>query len=318
MLDPSWKADLIDALERRDAAALTHIPKADLHCHVLLSAPRAAYAQLLGRELPPVPDVFGAFSAFVEYIGTHLLPALSGPDAVRAIVRATFEHMVADGVVYAEPSFDLLLPDFINVSPAALAEMVAEECARVADRTTIAPEIGIARGYPPDELLPRLRQWLASGAWRSIDLYDDENLGTLADFAPLYRLAADHGLKLKAHAGELRGAEAVRESVEVLQLNSVQHGVRAAEDPAVMDFLAERGTLLHVCPTSNYSLGVCPTLEDHPARRLHGHGVRLTVNTDDYTLFGASASGELLNLLRMGFSPGEIAQLVDNGLAERR
>src|SRR5262249_6255221 len=148
------------------------------------------------------------------------------------------------------------------------------------------------------------------------DLYDDETVGVLSDFAPLYRYAAEHGLKLKAHAGELCGAQAVRDSVELLDLHAVQHGIRAADDPHVAAFLAERGTLLHLCPTSNYSLGVCESLETHPARYLFDRGVKITVNSDDYTLFGAGASDELLTLSRMGFSADEIEQVIQNGLAE--
>jgi len=109
----------------------------------------------------------------------------------------------------------------------------------------------------------------------------------------------------------------VRESVEKLNLHAVQHGVRAIESPAVVDLLVERGTLLHLCPTSNYSLGVCDSLENHPARRLHERGVRITVNSDDFTLFGVGVSDEILNLTAMGFSPEQIVTVVDNGLRER-
>ncbi|HVM96185.1 MAG TPA: hypothetical protein VMT89_07335, partial [Candidatus Acidoferrales bacterium] len=189
---------------------------------------------------------------------------------------------------------------------------------RVADRLSVAPEIGIARGLPPAEAERRLRSWLASGVGRSIDLYDDENLGDLRDFAPLYRLAKDHGLRLKAHAGELLGPEAVRNAVDTLELDAVQHGVRAVEDPHVADLLAERGIVLHLCPTSNVALGVVNKVETHPARRLHEHGVRITVNTDDYALFAADVSDELLNLQRMGLDADTIGDIVQIGLEQIR
>jgi adenosine deaminase len=125
-------------------------------------------------------------------------------------------------------------------------------------------------------------------------------------------------LRLKAHAGELLGPEAVRRAVEVLELDAVQHGVRAAEDSHVSDLLAERGTVLHLCPTSNVSLGVVTDIDTHPARRLHEHGVCITVNTDDYALFGAEVSDELLNLQRMGFDAKMIGEVVQNGLSQIR
>jgi adenosine deaminase len=312
----SWTDLLRQGLQRGDAALLGGVPKTDLHCHALLSAPHETYTRLLGHSLPPPPQVFGSFQAFSAYIATNLLPALTGASAVRTLIRAAFERMAAEGVVYAEMSFDLLVPDFIGMRIEEFAALIDEERQCVAERVTVAPEIGIARGLPIDEVAPRLRAWIATGIWRSIDLYDDENLGTLDDFAPLYRDAADNGLKLKAHAGELCGAAVVRDSVERLDLHAVQHGVRAADDPEVADFLAERGTILHLCPTSNYSLGVCAKLETHPARQLFDHGVKITVNSDDFTLFGASVSDELLNLVKMGFSADDIEQVVRNGLAE--
>ena len=313
----SWRETLRAGLENGDLALLDRIPKTDLHCHGFLSAPRDIYEQILGRPLPPAPASFTHFSDFSAYIVGNLLPALlNGPAAVRRIVRASFERAAAEGVVYAEMSFDAFAPELIGTTIEAFAELLAEESRAVADRTTIALELGISRALPASEIATRLERWLATGVCRSIDLYDDENLGMLADFAPLYRRAREHGLKLKAHAGELCGAEAVLESVRVLDLDAVQHGVRAAESPAVSAFLAERGTTLNVCPTSNRILGVCPSLDAHPARHLHGEGVRITVNTDDYTLFGASVSQEILNLREMGFGVDEIEQVVVNGFLE--
>ena len=108
----------------------------------------------------------------------------------------------------------------------------------------------------------------------------------------------------------------MRDAVDVLGLDAVHHGVRAAEDPDTVDWLAERGTVLHVCPTSNVSLGVCDSLHRHPARILFERGVALTVNTDDFTLFGASVCDELLNLARMGFSAVDVARVIETGLRE--
>jgi adenosine deaminase len=315
---PSWFPLLEQALAAGDRAALAAVPKADLHCHGLLSAPLSSYEQVLGRRLPAPPRAFGDFDRFIEYIITHLFPALLDPAPVRTIIRGAFERLVDDGVVYAEMSFDLLLPEAIGLSAAQFAALLGEEMARVAPRVTVAPEIGINRALPAAELEDRVRAWLATGLFRSIDLYGDERVGTVDDVAPLYELAGAHGLKRKAHAGELCGAARVRESVEVLGLDAVHHGVRAVEDPAIAAWLAARGTVLHVCPTSNVSLGVCASLTDHPARALHDHGVALTVNTDDFTLFGASVCDEILNLHRIGFAAAEVAQVIQNGLAEQR
>lgn len=315
---PSWFPLLERALAEGDAGALVPIPKADLHCHGLLSARLETYARVRGRPMTQPPAAFGNFDRFSAFIVEHLFPALTGPPAVAALIRGAFERLADDGVVYAEMSFDLLVPDVVGLSAEQFAALLGDEVARAAPRVRVAPEIGINRAIPAADAAERLRDWLATGVFRSIDLYGDERIGDVREFAPLYALAAAHGLKRKAHAGELCGAARVRESVEILGLDAVHHGVRAAEDPDTTAWLAARGTVLHVCPTSNVSLGVCRSLAEHPARTLFDQGVALTVNSDDFTLFGAGVCDELLNLGRMGFSPAEIAQVIETGLAEER
>ena len=72
-------------------------------------------------------------------------------------------------------------------------------------------------------------------------------------------------------------------AVEVLELDEVQHGIAAAGSSRVMTELARRGVRLNICPTSNLKLGRVASLRDHPIRRLHDAGVRVTVNTDGHT-----------------------------------
>jgi adenosine deaminase len=313
----SLRRSLEQAVDAADLEALRRIPKTDLHCHGLLSAPRQAYERLFGDRIPAPPARFADFSDFGAYIAANLLPALTGPQAVRAIVRAALERAADEGVVYTEMSFDLFLPDFVpGLTLEGFAALVGEEGERVAARLRVAPEIGIDRTMPVDEILSRLKRAVASGVWCSIDLYSDERIGAIRDFVPIFDLAADRGLKRKAHAGELCGAASVRDAVELLQLDAVQHGVRAVEDPAVAEFLAERRVPLHMCPTSNRNLGICDSFETHPARRLFDSGVSFTVNTDDFTLFGTSVCDELLNLKTMGFTSAEIARIVGRGLDE--
>lgn len=317
MSAPPWFPQLERALAAGDARALASIPKTDLHCHGLLSAPLAVYEQVIGRPLDPPPRRFDDFDHFSRYIVEQLWPALGDPESVRAITRGAFERLVDDGVVYAEMSFDLLLPQALGLTAAQFAALLSEEAERVADRVAVGLEIGINRVLPADAVLPLAREWIDTGAFRSLDLYGDERLAEAAAFAPLYELAAARGLKRKAHAGELCDAASVRTALGTLGLDAIHHGVRAAEDPEVMALLAERGTVLHVCPTSNIALGICPGLDAHPAPALLAAGVALTVNTDDFTIFGAGVCDEILALHRMGVGAADIAAVIERGLAEQ-
>jgi adenosine deaminase len=89
------------------------------------------------------------------------------------------------------------------------------------------------------------------------------------------------------HAGELLGPASVARTVAALAPRRIGHGIRAAEDPAVMATLAERGIACEVCPASNLALGVVDELEAVPLRVLEDGGVPVVLAADDPLLFGA-------------------------------
>jgi adenosine deaminase len=128
-----------------------------------------------------------------------------------------------------------------------------------------------------------------------------------APFATAFAIARDAGLGCTAHAGEWGGPESIRGALALPGVTRIGHGVRAIEDPALVAELAERGTVLEVCPTSNVVLGVFPDLATHPLRVLHDAGVRVTLNSDDPPYWGASVGGEYeLAEQAFGFTPAEL------------
>ena len=82
------------------------------------------------------------------------------------------------------------------------------------------------------------------------------------------------------------------DAIELLGADRIDHGVRAIEDAALVQVLAERGIPLGICPTSNVVLGVYPSIAAHPVDKLRAAGVRVSLNTDDPALLGASLVGE--------------------------
>ena len=113
----------------------------------------------------------------------------------------------------------------------------------------------------------------------------DEASFTPADFAPAYRLAHDKGFGCTVHAGEVLGPESVWAAINDLPVTRIGHGVRSADDPALMAELARRGIVLEVCPGSNIALGLYPDRNAHPLHRLIDAGVRVTLNSDDPPFF---------------------------------
>ena len=118
-------------------------------------------------------------------------------------------------------------------------------------------------------------------------LANDERAGVTADFAPAFRIARDAGLACVPHAGELLGPDSVRACLQHLTPSRLGHGVRAAEDPRLLDQLAERGIACEVCPASNVSLGVFAEAAEVPLRAMVEAGVRVALGADDPLLFGS-------------------------------
>jgi adenosine deaminase len=119
----------------------------------------------------------------------------------------------------------------------------------------------------------------------------DEANYPAGDFAEAFAIAADAGLGCTVHAGEWAGPESVRAGLG-LPVTRIAHGVRAIEDAALVKELAERGTYLECCPTSNVVLGIYSSYEEHPLPRLREAGIAVTLGSDDPPYFGASIGGE--------------------------
>jgi adenosine deaminase len=115
-----------------------------------------------------------------------------------------------------------------------------------------------------------------------------------ARFADAFRTAADRGILRTVHAGESSGPEGVRDALDLLMANRIDHGIRAIEDSALVAELADRQVPLGVCPGSNVSLGFVESRENHPVEAFREAGVRFSLNTDDGTALGSTLDHEYI------------------------
>ncbi len=111
-------------------------------------------------------------------------------------------------------------------------------------------------------------------------------------FAEAFARAGRAGPRRTVHADESSGPEGVGDAVELLGADRIDHGVRAIEDARVVDLLATKGIPLGICPTSNLTLGVYSSIDQHPVEKLRQAGVRLSLNTDDPGLLGTDLPPE--------------------------
>lgn len=133
-------------------------------------------------------------------------------------------------------------------------------------------------------------------------------------FARVFARARDAGLHVVAHAGEEGPAAYVRQALDVLRVERVDHGVRALEDPELVARLARERVPLTVCPLSNVRLGVFPSIEAHNLPHLLDAGLVVTINSDDPAYFGGYVGENYLAVARaFALGRGTLAQLAGNG-----
>jgi len=111
-------------------------------------------------------------------------------------------------------------------------------------------------------------------------------------FAAAFKRAADAGLHRTVHAGESSGPEGVRDALDYLYAERIDHGIRAIDDPIVVAELAARRVPLNVCPGSNVKLGLYADRQSHPLDALRRAGVAVSINTDDPAFMGSDLVSE--------------------------
>ena len=146
-----------------------------------------------------------------------------------------------------------------------------------------------------------------------IGLGGDERRAAPELFRDVYARAARHDLRLTVHAGETAGPESIWSALRDLKADRIGHGLRAADDPELVRYLAEHQVPVEACITSNVLTGCCATVEQHPIRKLFDAGVLVTLNTDDPDMFRTSLVGEY-QLARQvfGFSDAELRRFAEN------
>jgi adenosine deaminase len=213
-------------------------------------------------------------------------------EASRAVVRALAE----DGVAYAEVYVSPEIFTRLNLDRRACLEAIDEGFR----------DEGRAAGIRCRILLDAVRHWGPESAHRVLGLFESTPLSSIvgfgvggdeaavpaAAFADVYERARALGLKTSVHAGEWAGPDSVREALDCLQPDRVDHGIAAVRDPALLERLADQGTVLWVAPTGNLLTRAVTSFDEHPLPRLFEAGVRVALCADDPLLFCTTTSGE--------------------------
>ncbi|NLU62126.1 adenosine deaminase [Rhodococcus sp. HNM0563] len=134
-------------------------------------------------------------------------------------------------------------------------------------------------------------------------------------FEDVFARARAEGLRITAHAGEEGPPEYVRQALDLLGAERIDHGIRSLEDPDLVARLVEEQIPLTVCPLSNVRLRVVDTLADHPLRRMLEAGLSVSVNSDDPAYFGGYVDDAFTALREhLGLTDEERAVLARNSM----
>ena len=316
-----------DELEAR-VAAVRALPKVELHLHLEGAAPPAfirGLAQEKSIDLSRIfqPDGSYDFQGFAHFLQVYeaATSVLQAPEDYGRLTTAVLEQSAAQGVIYTEA---FLSPAFCGGGdPAAWREYLhaIEEAARAAalsDGIHMRGIVTCIRHFGPDLAKPdALCAAETVGDFiTGFGMGGDETKGRQGDFAWAFDCAREAGLRLTTHAGEFGGAESVRQALDDLKVERIGHGVRAMEDPALVDRLAAAQITLEVCPGSNVALGLFPDTAAHPIAKLRAAGVPVCVSTDDPPFFHTDLQGEYDRLARaFGWGVEDFAALNEVAIA---
>lgn len=306
------------ALPAELAAFIDGLPKTETHLHIdgALSWPELRRLDPTRPERPEFWEPahrYGDFEEFLSVCHRHVLEWLTTPERCAATVHSLLAEAATQNVRYVETS--LSLGAALRVG--TLREVFA--ALRAAADAGPVPEVRLFLGFGRADhhrWAAELEEALAVSEIDAIDLHGVETLPVEPWTVDFFARARAAGKFTKVHAGEFGPAAHVRHAVEVLGVDRIEHGARAAEDPAVVELLARRGVTLDVSPLSNLKLRVTPSIVAHPIGVLHRAGVKCTLNTDDPFLFGSTLREEYAVLaLEAGFTREDLVRLADNGLA---
>ena len=134
-------------------------------------------------------------------------------------------------------------------------------------------------------------------------------------FEEVFKLAKQNGFHRVAHAGEAAGPESIWAALQFLNIERIGHGVRAIEDPKLVEHINEKQIPLEICPTSNVKTGIFPNIAAHPVKHFFEDGLFVTINSDDPAMFGTTITDEFLLLHdKLDFNPTSFKQLTKNAL----
>jgi aminodeoxyfutalosine deaminase len=303
-------------------AFIRQLPKAELHLHLEGAVEPATLLELRKRQgdhatLAEVEALYGYndFQSFLMAFKT-VSAHLRSPEDYELATYRLMQRLKEENVLHAEVYVAVGVCLYRKQDFAAIFEGLDRGRARGARDFGVSllwifdatRHFGVEEAQKVFELAVRYRDRHVVG----IGIGGDEQKAPPELFRSVYAYAADHGLRLTAHAGETGPPESIWGALN-LHAERIGHGLTAAQDADLIDELGQRQIPVELCITSNLRTGVCKSAAEHPARNYFDQGLMVTLNTDDPALFGTTLSREYqLAQDTFGFSDEHLRELARN------
>jgi len=287
---------------------LRQMPKAELHLHIEGTLEPELIFTLAQRN--GVKLAYPGVAALREaYAFTDLQSFLDIYYAGASVLRqeqdfcdmawAYLEKAAADQVVRTEIFFDPQTHTERGVDIGTVIRGLRRACQRAYSELGVSAELILcflrhlsedAAFETLEQALPHLEHIIGVGL-------DSSEIGHPPEkFARVYARCRELGLNAVAHAGEEGPPAYISSALDVLEVQRIDHGVRSADDPELLQRLGASRVPLTVCPLSNVKLRVCRTLAEHPLPVLLSAGLCAMVNSDDPAYFGGYINENFLAL----------------------
>ncbi|MFC0590704.1 adenosine deaminase [Novosphingobium aquiterrae] len=306
-------------------ALIARLPKAELHLHIegsLEPEMLFALAQRNGVAIPfaSAEAVRAAydFSNLQDFLDIYYqgMAVLQTEQDFYDLTWAYLERAAADTVRHVEIFFDPQGHTERGIAFETVLDGIERALQAGEERLGISYRLIICflRHLSEEDAFATLAQAMPHLARIHGVGLDSSELGhPPAKFAQVFARAREMGLHVTAHAGEEGPPEYVHEALDLLQVERIDHGNRALEDPALVARLVGEGMTLTVCPLSNLRLCVIDRIESSPVQRMLDLGLKVTINADDPAYFGGYVNDNFRAVAdALDLSPDAIVRLAEN------
>ncbi len=297
------------------------VPKTELHLHLEGAAPPDFIREMATEKGTDLSRIFNAdgsykWADFAEFLKIYeaACSVLQSPDDYRRLLEAVLDVSADNGVIYTEI---FLAPDFCGGGDLGAWKEYLAAFEIGADNAKAKHGIETrfistcVRHFGPEKAVHTADITAKAPSPRMVGfgMGGEERDFTAQDFVPAFAIAAEAGLGITSHAGEICGADSVRDTLDHLPVSRIGHGVRSVEDPDLVKRLADEDILLEVNPGSNVCIGVFPSWEEHPLDHLRQQGVPVCISTDDPPYFHITMTSDYENIARTwGWGEADFAE----------